>query len=102
MLAGIAAGRLNADAEIERVLQYLSVGLSAVVNLFNPSKLFLHGRFLDAGPELFPRLLELTRRRALAPSMADCEVVRAHSSKRLGAIAGIIRRLTTGRESVSP
>jgi N-acetylglucosamine repressor len=76
------------------------VALSAVVNLFNPSKLFLHGRFLDATPELFPRLLELTRQRALAPSMADCEVVRARGSKQLGAIAGIIRRLTTGRVDV--
>jgi N-acetylglucosamine repressor len=100
VLAGIAAGRLKADEEIEQVLQYLGVALAAVVNLFNPSKLFLHGRFLDASPELFPRLLELTRQRALGPSMADCEVVRARGSKQLGAIAGIIRRLTTGRVDV--
>jgi predicted NBD/HSP70 family sugar kinase len=97
VVAGVQAGELKVEAEIERVLQYLAVGLAAVVNLFNPSKLFLYGRFLDADAELFPRLLELTRRRALAPSMADCEVVRARGSKRLGAIAGIIRRLTTGR-----
>ena len=100
VLAGIASGSLSADAEIEQVLQYLAVGLAAVINLFNPSKLFLYGRFLDVGPELFPRLLELTRRRTLAPSMADCDIVRARGSKRLGAIAGIIRRLTTGRVDV--
>ena len=39
-----------------------------------------------------------TRRRALAPSLADCEIIRAHGNKRLGAVAGIIHRLTTGRE----
>jgi N-acetylglucosamine repressor len=39
-------------------------------------------------------LVELTRRRALAPSMADCEIIRAQGNKRLGAIAGIIDRLT--------
>jgi N-acetylglucosamine repressor len=97
VVRGIESGELHADAEIERVMQYLAVGLAAVINLFNPSKLFLHGRFLDADAALFPRLLALTRKRALTPSMTDCEVVRARGSKRLGAVAGIIRRLTTGR-----
>ena len=55
-------------------------------------------RFLDAAPELSGRLLELTRRRALGPSLADCEIIRAQGNKRLGAVAGIIHRLTTGRE----
>jgi N-acetylglucosamine repressor len=69
-----------------------------VVNIFNPSKVFIYGRLLDVQPDLFDRLLELTRPRALAPSLADCEIIRARGSKRLGAIAGIIHRLTTGRE----
>jgi N-acetylglucosamine repressor len=94
----LKSGQLRAEREIEQVLQYLAVGLAAVINLFNPSKLFIYGRFLDAGPALFARLLELTRRRALAPSMADCEIIRAQGNKRLGAIAGIIHQLTTGWE----
>ena len=72
--------------------------MAAVINLFNPSKLFLYGRLLDARDGLFDELLDRTRRRALAPSMADCEVIRARGSKRLGAVAGIIHRLTTGRD----
>src|SRR5262249_30116670 len=92
VVTGIASGELDAEAELETVLQYLAVGLAAVINLFNPSKLFLHGRFLDAEPSLFDRLLELTRRRALAPSMADCEIIRAQGSKLQGAVAGIIRK----------
>jgi N-acetylglucosamine repressor len=98
IIARVQGGQLRADAEVERVLQYLAVGLAAVINIFNPSKLFIYGRLLDVGPDLFDRLLERTRRRALAPSMADCEIIRARGSKRLGAVAGIIRRLTTGRE----
>ena len=94
----VQSGKLQADGEFERVLEYLAVGLAAVINLFNPQKLFLHGRFFDARPDLFGRLLELTRRRALPPSMADCQILRARGSKRLGAVAGIIRRITTGRE----
>jgi N-acetylglucosamine repressor len=90
----VRTDRLQITEELERVLQYLAVGLAGVVNIFNPSKLFVFGRFLDADPEIFPRLVELTRRRALAPSMADCEIIRAQGNKRLGAIAGIIDRLT--------
>jgi N-acetylglucosamine repressor len=94
----VQGGRLQVDAEVERVLQYLAVGVAAVINLFNPSKLFLYGRFLDVGPDVYDRLLALTARRALAPSLADCAIIRARGNKRLGAVAGIIRRLTTGRE----
>jgi N-acetylglucosamine repressor len=98
IIAGVQAGRIEIDAELDHVLGYLAVGLAAVINVFNPSKLFIYGRFLDARTDLFDRLRELTRRRALAPSMADCEIIRAQGNKQLGAVAGIIHRLTTGRE----
>jgi len=94
VVAAGQAGTLDAAAELEQVLQYLAVGLAVVINVFNPQKIFIFGHFLDADRALFPRLLELTRQRALAPSMADCEIIRAQGNKRLGAIAGIIHRLT--------
>jgi N-acetylglucosamine repressor len=94
------AGKLEAAEEIERVLQYLTVGVAAVINLFNPNKLFIYGCLLDVSADLFDQVLEQTRARALAPSMADCEIIRARGNKQLGAVAGIIHRLTTGREEV--
>jgi N-acetylglucosamine repressor len=93
----VQAGTLAIDAELGRVLDYLAVGCAAVINVFNPSKLFVYGRFLDADTGLWDQLLERTRRRALAPSMADCDMIRARGNKALGAVAGIIHRLTTGR-----
>jgi N-acetylglucosamine repressor len=98
LIPRVQSGEIVIDRELDQVLQYLAVGLAAVINIFNPSKLFLYGRFLDAGPQLFGQLLELTRRRALAPSLADCEIIRARGNKCLGAVAGIIHRLTTERE----
>jgi len=94
----LQSGEVCVDAELGQILEYLAVGLAAVVNLFNPNKLFVYGRLLDAGADLFDRLLERTRRRALAPSMADCEIIRARGNKRQGAVAAIIHRLTTGRD----
>lgn len=98
----IRSGQLGADSEIDQVLQYLAVGMAAVINIFNPNKLFLYGHFLDIGAHLFDRLLRLTRERTLAPSLADCEIIRARGSKSLGAIAGVIQRLTTGRGDALP
>ncbi|MFN4261297.1 MAG: ROK family protein [Gemmataceae bacterium] len=97
IVTAVRAGRLRADEEFERLLQYLAVGLAAVVNIFNPSKLFLYARFLDAAPDLWDRLMTLTHQRALAPSLADCAIIRARGNKQLGAIACIIHRFTTDR-----
>jgi predicted NBD/HSP70 family sugar kinase len=97
LLPLLQRGDIEADGELAEVVEYLAVALAAVINLFNPSQLFVHGRLLDAQSDLFECLLERTRQRALAPAMADCSVVRAQGNKRLGAIAGIIHRLTTGR-----
>ena len=94
----LRSGKVRADEELDRILEYLAVGMAAVVNLFNPSKLFLYGRLLDARDGLFDELLGRSAPPRLAPSMADCEVIRARGSKRLGAVAGIIHRLTTGRD----
>lgn len=96
IVAEVRAGRLDCRAELDRVLDYLAVGTAAVVNVFNPHKLFLYGRLFDAEADLFARLLERTRRRALAPNWADCEIVRAQGSKRLGAVAAAVFGATQG------
>ncbi len=90
------AGTLPLGPEFEQLLQYLAVGLGAVMNIFNPRRLFIYGRFFDAGKGLFDRLIELTQQRALGPSFADCEVIRARGNKRQGAIAAAIHPITSG------
>ncbi|MBL8794382.1 MAG: ROK family transcriptional regulator [Planctomycetia bacterium] len=94
IVAAVQAGELQADAEFGRMLEYLAVGIAVVINVFNPQKLFIYGRAFDADPRLFDRLLELTRRRTLPPSLADCEIIRARGSKKQGAVAAIIQQLT--------
>ena len=95
----IRRGESWAAEEFDKTCRYLAIGLAAVINLFNPSTLFVHGRLLAADDAAFPRLIEETRRHALAPSFADCRIVRARGSKRQGAVAAIIEHLT---DSVAP
>lgn len=91
----IQSGDDRAEQELDRVMEYLAVGVAAVINIFNPSKLFIFGRVLDAREETFDQLLAMVARRALAPSRADCEIIRARGNKRLGAIAAAIEVATS-------
>lgn len=81
------------NEELETLVSYLSVGVAAVINLFNPSSLFLHGKLLEIDSALFPRIIAETRKRALRPSFDECQIVQAQGSKRQGAVAAIIEHL---------
>lgn len=86
----VAAGRVDAADDIGQVCRYLAIGLAAVINLFNPSTLFVHGQVLASDPDLFSRVIGETRSRALKPSFQDCRIVLSRGSKRQGAVAAII------------
>jgi predicted NBD/HSP70 family sugar kinase len=94
MVAGVKAGKLSIKNELAETCGYLAVGLAAVINLFNPSTLFVHGRMFELDDDLFDRVCRQTRQRCLGPSFADCRIVQAGGSKRQGAVAGIIQHLT--------
>jgi N-acetylglucosamine repressor len=96
IIAGMQSGTLDCAGELDRVLDYLAVGTAAVVNIFNPQKLFIYGRLLDARADLFGQLLERAERRALAPNWRDCQVVRARGNKRLGTVAAAAYFATHG------
>lgn len=97
IVAGVRSGTLDCERELDEVLEYLAVATAAVINIFNPGKLFIYGRLLDARDDLFAQLLERAERRTLAPSWADCEVVRARGNKRLGVLAVACHDATHGR-----
>jgi predicted NBD/HSP70 family sugar kinase len=80
--------------ELRTVTEYLAIAIAAVINIFNPNTLFVHGLLLAGSPERFARVLERVRQRTLTASLADCTIVAARSSKRQGAVAGIIHQLT--------
>ena len=65
VVAGVQSGALAIDAELGNVLEYLAIAAAAVINIFNPSQLFIHARLLDAQEGLFERLLKLVGGRAV-------------------------------------
>jgi predicted NBD/HSP70 family sugar kinase len=79
---------------VETVTEYLAIAIAAVINIFNPTALFVHGALLAGSPERFARVRERLRQRTLTASLADCTITPTRSSKRQGAVAGIIHHLT--------
>lgn len=94
ILQGVRSGAMDVGGELQRTGEYLAIAIAAAINVFNPSTLLVHGRLFELGDDVFPRISERARRRALQPSQADCRLLRARGSKRKGAIAGILQHLT--------
>ncbi|ODT97352.1 MAG: hypothetical protein ABS79_07565 [Planctomycetes bacterium SCN 63-9] len=86
-------GSERAETALQVVSEYLAIAIAAAINLWNPATLFIHGRLFDVREGLFESICNRARERSLAPSSADCRIVRARRSKRHGAIAGAIHNL---------
>lgn len=97
VVAEVTAGRLSVGRELNRVCRHLAYALATVLNLFNPSTLFVCSRMFDFDNGLLDRLVDQTSQLAMRPSFEQCEIKRARGSKREGAVAGIIEHLTDSR-----
>jgi N-acetylglucosamine repressor len=92
--AMIAADPGDFQHEIRVATEYLAIAIAAVINIFNPATLFVHGTLLVAPEERFARVLERVKQRTLTASLADCTILATRSSKRQAAIAAIMHHLT--------
>ncbi len=90
----VRSGDSDAASALEATCDYLAIAVAAVINIFNPSTLFVHGRMFGAEEQAFARLVARARQRSLRPAFADCRILQAKGSKRQGAVAGLIQHLT--------
>lgn len=93
-------GQLNVERELSSVCEYLSIAVAAAINVFNPALLFVYGRLFDIRDGLFELVCQLTRERTLAPSFADCRIVRARCTKLQAAVAAAVHHLTDAQGPV--
>ncbi len=91
----VRSGEVRADAEIDRAIEFLAIGIAALVNIFNPAAVLVQARMFDVREGMLEQLIELVQRRALSPVLADCKIMRASCSKLQSAIAGTIHHLTS-------
>ena len=60
----VRSGTADADAEIDRAVEYLAIGVAAIVNIFNPAAVLVHARMFDLREGVFEQLLQHVQRRA--------------------------------------
>jgi predicted NBD/HSP70 family sugar kinase len=78
---------------LSETLDFVAIGLAAVVNLFNPQALVLHGRMFHLNPDVPQDLLQRLRRRALRPSTDSVSLYLASGNKLHGALVGLMDSL---------
>ncbi len=96
VISQLKSGALQADEDLQHIIQYVAIAVAGAVNLFNPEKVFIHGQLFDAQEGLFEAMVATARQRAMAPSINGCEIIRARADKLRGAVAGAIYQLTHG------
>ncbi|MFH1303208.1 MAG: ROK family transcriptional regulator [Planctomycetota bacterium] len=92
----VEKGELDITPELDRTIEFLAIGVAAAINIFNPSNIFITSRLFDLREDVFDRMTELAKSRALKPSATSCEIERSKGNKYLGAVAGIINHLANG------
>ncbi|KAA0138436.1 ROK family transcriptional regulator [Gimesia chilikensis] len=92
----VKQGELDITPELDRTIEFLGIGVAAAINIFNPSNIFITSRLFDLQDDVFSRMCELAKNRALKPSSSSCEIERSKGNKYLGAVAGIINHLANG------
>ncbi len=79
--------------EVERFLDYLAIAVGLVVQAYNPSAVFLLGRFLENDDASFSRLIERLPRFCLEPLLEKCEIKRTKADPLNGAGLAVIDEL---------
>lgn len=92
----VKKGELDITPELDRTIEFLGIGVAAAINIFNPSNIFISSRLFDLQDDVFDRMCNLAKNRALKPSSSSCEIERSKGNKYLGAVAGIINHLANG------
>lgn len=92
----LAASPAVFAADVALVTEHVAIAIAAVINLFNPTNLFLHsGLFADDQARL-AESLDRVNRRALTGSLAACTIARSTTTKEQAAISAIIHEITHG------
>ncbi|MBI4678288.1 MAG: ROK family protein [Elusimicrobia bacterium] len=69
-------GKKRLKGAVSRAAYYLGIGVSNVVNIFNPRAVVLGGGFMEAlGKRLLPDVIESAREHSFRRAFADCRIL---------------------------
>lgn len=83
------------------VLEWQATGLAAVINIFNPDRVFVYSRLSDAYPYYIEEIRREVEKRTIALSYENCRIRTTHEGKSTGALLLTIDRLIENTTSVA-
>lgn len=88
-----AEGDRKVAQEMDAVVDYISIGLATVVNIFNPQVVFVNGMLFNDDNQVLRSINESVATRSLRPSFTAVSLKAATGNKLHGAIAGLLDHL---------
>jgi predicted NBD/HSP70 family sugar kinase len=88
------SGNKQVHMELEKMCDYLAIGVAHVVNIVNPGTFYICGRIFEAYPELLESLVKKTKQHAIGPSFSACDFVHASGGLLDGTVTCVINYLT--------
>jgi glucokinase len=85
-----AEGNTVAASILDEAFHYLGIGLSSIVNLFNPSKIVIGGGVSQIGDVMFRRLSNIVRTKSFPAPGAMVEIVPAQLGRNSGMLGGAV------------
>lgn len=85
--------QLDVSAELNVVLDFIAIGVATVVNIFNPSAVFVHGSLFHLRERVLEDLDQRVRARTLRPSADQLTLCIADGDKLFGAVAALLDRI---------
>ncbi|GAA1957911.1 ROK family protein [Microbacterium deminutum] len=80
------AGEPRALQAIQHVGRYLGLGLSSLINIFNPDTVIVGGYFIRLFPFLEQQVLRIVHQRVLSERLVACQILRSDLDMYAGAI----------------
>lgn len=92
-LQRLGRGEPKTVAAAQRVLVAQATGIAAVVNIFNPERIFVHSRLAETYPGYIQQLREEVKKRAINLLFDGCTIEATRDGKTKGALLQTIDRL---------
>lgn len=84
-----AEGDTVAVEIIQKVATYIGIGITNMINIFNPEKIVLGGGVMKAGHLFMEKIVETVQERALPGPRARCQIVVAELGQDVGVLGAI-------------
>ena len=91
-------GDIIATEIIDNALNYLGVGISNVMTMFDPEMIIIGGGVSNAGEIMFDKIKSVVKRRNFKIMSDNCEIVRARLGIDAGVLGAISLALLKGKE----